>query len=73
LGFKREFAADEDLIDVEKLQQIHKIVLDDAVVAIRREDGRIKIKHSNILLLSDATKGCQFGLVLAGLPGHWRP
>jgi uncharacterized membrane protein len=69
VGFKGEFTADEVLLDLEKLQQIHKINLDDAVVAIRKGDGSIKIKHSNLLTLSDAAKGSQFGMVLGGPAG----
>ncbi len=68
-GFKGEFSADEVLLDLEKMQQIHKVNLDDAVVAIRRLDGTIKIKHSNLLVMSDAAVGSQFGMVLAGPAG----
>ena len=62
-GFKGEFAADEVLLDLEKMQQIHKIDLDDAVVAVRKIDGDIKIKHSNLLVLTHAAMGCQFGML----------
>jgi uncharacterized membrane protein len=68
-GFKGEFAADEVLLDLEKLQQIHKIDLDDAVVAVRKGDGPIKIKHSNLLVMSDAAVGSLFGMVLGGPVG----
>lgn len=66
VGFKGVHAADEVLLDLEKMQQIHKINLDDAVVAIRKGDGPVKIKHSSILVLSDAAMGSLFGLVLGG-------
>ena len=68
-GFIGESAADEVLLDLEKMQQIHKINLDDAVVAIRKLDGTIKIKHSNLLVMSDAAKGGQFGMMFGGLVG----
>ena len=42
VGFKGEFSADEVLLDLEKMQQIHKINLDDAVVVVRKADGTIK-------------------------------
>jgi len=68
-GFKGELTADEVLLDLEKMQQVHKINLDDAVVAIRRSDGPIKIKHSNLLVMSDAAMGGLFGMVLGGPAG----
>ena len=69
VGFKGEQAADEVLLDLEKMQQIHKISLDDAVVAIRKADGTVKIKHSNLLVLSDAAVGSLFGMVFGGPAG----
>ncbi len=69
VGFKGEFTADEVLLDLEKMQQIHKINLDDAVVAIRKVDGTIKIKHSNLLVMSDAAMGSLFGMVVGGPAG----
>ncbi len=63
-GFKGELSADEVLLDLEKLQQIHKINLDDAVVVVRKGDGPIKIKHSNLLVASDAAIGSAVGMVL---------
>jgi uncharacterized membrane protein len=62
--FKGEFTADEVLLDLEKLQQIHKINLDDAVVAIRKSDGSLKIRHSNLLVMSDTAMGSLFGMAL---------
>ncbi len=62
-GFKGEYTADEVLLDLEKMQQIHKINLDDAVVAVRKDSGDIKIKHSNLLVMSHAAAGCQFGML----------
>ena len=69
VGFKGEFTADEVLLDLEKMQQIHKINLDDAVVAIRKADGTITIKHSNLLVMSDAAMGSLFGMVVGGPAG----
>ena len=69
VGFKGELAADEVLLDLEKMQQIHKISLDDAVVAVRKADGTVKIKHSNLLVMSDAAVGSLFGMVLGGPAG----
>jgi len=68
-GFKGEFTADQVLLDMEKMQQTHNINLDDAVVAIRKPDGTVKIRHSNILVFSDAAMGSQFGMIFAGPAG----
>ena len=64
VGFKGELTADEVLLDLEKLQQIHMINLDDAVVAIRKRDETVKIKQSNFLVISDAAMGSLFGMAL---------
>jgi uncharacterized membrane protein len=39
-GFNGEFTADEVLLDLLKMKQIHLIDLDYAVVVCRRADGR---------------------------------
>jgi len=69
IGFKGELTADEVLLDLEKMQQIHQINLDEAVVVIRKVDGTVKIRYSNILVISDAAMGSLFGMALgpAGL------
>lgn len=68
-AFKGEFAADEVLLDLEKMQQVHKLDLDDAVVVVRKGNGPIKIKHSNVLVMTDAAMGSLFGMVLGGPVG----
>lgn len=68
-GFKGETTADEVLINLEKAEQIHTIKLDEAVIAIRKTDGAIKIKHSNELVLTDSALGSAFGMVIAGPVG----
>ncbi len=66
-GFEGQFTADEVLLDLFKLEQIHLIDLDDAAVAIRKKDGTIVLKHSNILVMADAAKGCGWGLVIGAV------
>ena len=63
VGFKGECTADGVLIDLFKLEEKHKINFDDAVVAIRKMYGTIKIKQSNLLVLTDAVLGSVFGIV----------
>ena len=62
-GFKGETTADEVLLDLEKMQQIPKISIDEAVVAIRRADGTTKIKHASILVMKDAVIGGVLGMI----------
>ncbi len=63
-GFKGQFTADEVLLNLFKLEQVHLIDLDDAAVAVRRMDGTIVLKHSNILVMSNAATGCGWGLLI---------
>jgi uncharacterized membrane protein len=63
-GFKGEFTADEVLLDLFKLEQVHLVDLEDAAVAARKKDGTIKIRHTNILVKADATLGSEVGLVV---------
>ena len=69
-GFKGEFTADEVLIDLLKMKQIHLIDLDYAVVVARRDDGTITIKHSNVVVLADATAAGQWGTLFGGPVGY---
>ncbi|NVN89715.1 MAG: DUF1269 domain-containing protein [Desulfuromonadales bacterium] len=68
-GFKGEFTADEVLLDLLKMRQTHLIDLDYAVVAVRRADGAITVKNSNVLVQADTTAGCQWGIIIGGLAG----
>jgi uncharacterized membrane protein len=63
-GFKGQFMADEVLLDLLKLEQVHQIDLDDAAVAIRKIDGTIAIKHTSVLVMSDAALGSGCGLLI---------
>lgn len=66
-GFKGQFTADEVLLDLLKIKQIHMIDLDDAVVAIRKQDGTVTIKHSSVLVMADAAAGCGWGLLIGAV------
>lgn len=63
-GFKGEFAADEVLLKLLKMEQIHLIDLEDAAVATRKKDGTFIIRHSNVLVMADAAKGSGWGLMI---------
>lgn len=63
-GFKGEFTADEVLLDLLKMEQIHMLDLDEAVVASRKKDGTINIRHSNVMVMADAATGSSAGLLI---------
>lgn len=63
-GFEGEFTADEVLLDLLKMEQVHLIDLDDAAVAVRKKDGTFRIKYSNVLVMADAATGSQWGLAI---------
>jgi uncharacterized membrane protein len=66
-GFNGQFTADEVLLNLLKMKQIHMIDLDDAVVAVRKEDGTVTIKHSSVLVMADAAAGCGWGLLIGAV------
>ena len=69
-GFKGEFTADEVLLDLLKMKQIHLIDLDYAVVVARRDDGAIRVSHNNVVVHADATAGGQWGILFGGPVGY---
>jgi uncharacterized membrane protein len=68
-GFKGEFSADEVMLDLMKMRQIHLVDLDYAVVASRREDGSLSVRHNSVVVSSDAAAGGQWGTLFAGPAG----
>lgn len=68
-GFKGEFTADEVLLDLLKMKQIHLIDLDYAVVVARRDDGGFRVRHNNVLVHADAAAGGQWGTLFGGPVG----
>jgi len=67
-GFKGEFTADEVLLDLLKMKQIHLIDLDYAVVVAKRDDGTIRARHNNVIVHADATAVGQWGTLFFGGP-----
>lgn len=63
-GFRGEYTADEVLLDLMKLEQVHLVDIEDAAVAARKKDGSVKIRHTNVLVRADAAIGSGVGLVL---------
>jgi uncharacterized membrane protein len=66
-GFSGQFTADEVLLGLLKLEQLHLIDLADAAVAIRKKDGTITIKHSSVLVMADAAVGSGCGLLIGAV------
>jgi len=66
-GFNGQFTADEVLLDLMKLNQVHQIDLEDAAVAIRKKDGTIAIKQTSVLVMADAAVGGGCGLLIGAV------
>jgi uncharacterized membrane protein len=66
-GFNGQFTADQVLLDLMKLEQVHLIDLDDAAVAIRKPDGTIAIKQTSVLVMADAAVGSGCGLLIGAV------
>jgi uncharacterized membrane protein len=66
-GFIGQFTADQVLLDLLKMQQVHLIDLDDAAVAVRKSDGTITIKQTSTLVMADAALGSGCGLLIGAV------
>lgn len=64
IGFDNEFKADEVLLDLAKLQREHLVDLEDAVVVIRNQNGKVKTKQTQELVASGALSGGLWGLLI---------
>lgn len=64
VGFNDEFKADEVLLNLAKLQREHLIDLEDAVIVVRNQKGKVKIKQSQELVASGALTGGLWGALI---------
>ena len=64
VGFKDEFKADEVLLDLAKLQREHLIDLEDAVVVVRNQAGKVKLKQTQDLVASGVMSGGLWGALI---------
>ncbi len=64
VGFNDEFKADGVLLDLAKLQREHLIDLEDAVIVVRNQKGKVRIKQSQELVASGALSGGLWGLLI---------
>ena len=64
VGFKDEFKADEVMNELRRLQSEYLVDLEDAAVVIRNQEGKVKIKQAQELVVSGAIGGGYWGLLL---------
>ena len=64
IGFEDEFKADEVRLELLKMQKEYLIDLEDAVVAVRKADGKVKLHQSYPLPAAGAVGGGFWGLLI---------
>jgi uncharacterized membrane protein len=64
LAFDTETGAEQMRDDLMRLQKEHLIGLDDAAVAVRNKDGKVKIKQVTSLAGTEALGGAFWGLLI---------
>ncbi|WP_319418691.1 DUF1269 domain-containing protein [Pleurocapsa sp. FMAR1] len=70
VGFDNELKADEVLHKLGDMQKEHLVDLDDAVVVIKNEKGKVKVKQSYDLVTSGALSGGFWGSLIGLLFLH---
>ncbi|MBD2178619.1 DUF1269 domain-containing protein [Pseudanabaena sp. FACHB-1998] len=63
VGFDDEFTAEAVMLELRKLQQEHLIDLEDAAIAIRNKEGKVRIKQTQELTAAGALSGGFWGLL----------
>lgn len=64
VAYDDEFKAGEVLQKLERMKKEHLIDLDDAVVVIRDEKGKVRLKQTHNLVLGGAASGSLWGLLV---------
>ncbi len=64
VGFKDEFAADEVILELRNLGRDNLINLEDAVLVIRNEDGKVRIKRTQTMTAAGALSGGLWGILV---------
>jgi uncharacterized membrane protein len=67
IGFDDEFKADEVRLSLLKMQKEYLIDLEDAVVAVKKADGKVKLHQSYNLPAAGAVGGGFWGLLIGTL------
>ncbi|MCP4397183.1 MAG: DUF1269 domain-containing protein [bacterium] len=67
IGFEDEFKAEEMRLNLLKMQKEYLIDLEDAVVAVKKQDGKIKLHQMHDLTAAGAAGGGFWGLLIGTL------
>ncbi len=67
VAFKDEHKAEEVRLALAKMQREHLIDIEDAVVVIKKENGKLKLNQSYNLVASGAVSGSFWGLLIGFL------
>ncbi|OKH26898.1 hypothetical protein NIES593_00540 [Hydrococcus rivularis NIES-593] len=70
VGFNDEFKADEVLVELARMQKEHLVDLEDAVVVVKNQKGKVKIKQTQDLVAVGASGGGFWGLLIGLLFLH---
>jgi uncharacterized membrane protein len=70
IGFNDEFKGDEVLLKLVKMQKEHLVDLEDAVVAVKNQKGKLKVKQTLDLVTAGAAGGSFWGLLIGLLFLH---
>jgi uncharacterized membrane protein len=71
LATKTETGAQEVAETIQQLQKQELIKLEDAAIAVRRQDGKVKVKQANSLVGAGALGGAFWGLLIGLI--FWMP
>ncbi|MEL4894991.1 DUF1269 domain-containing protein [Crocosphaera sp. Alani8] len=70
VGFDNELKADEVLYKLEEMQKEHLVDLEDAVVVIKNQKGKVKVKQTYDLVSAGALSGGMWGSLIGLLFLH---
>jgi uncharacterized membrane protein len=70
IGFNDEFKADEVLLKLAKMQKEHLVDLEDAVVVVKNQKGKLKVKQTLDLVTAGAAGGSFWGFLIGLLFLH---
>lgn len=70
VSFENEFQASEVHLKLEKMQQEHLVDLEDSVVVVKNQKGKVKVKQTYDLVTSGAAGGSLWGALIGLLFLH---
>lgn len=69
MAFEDEFSADQVLADLLRLQKAHLVDMEDAVIARKKKDGKLKIRQTVDLMTAGALGGGFWGTLIGLVAG----